>query len=53
MILLLLFLACVLMLFFAFPQWPLVALLLAPLGVLPLTWLARFVLRRRRLKQEN
>jgi membrane protein implicated in regulation of membrane protease activity len=46
MILALMFLAAVLLVFFAFPSWPLVVVLLAPLMVLLPVWLASFVWRR-------
>jgi predicted MFS family arabinose efflux permease len=46
MIFLLLFLAGVMLVFFVFPDWPLLAVLLTPLGTLALAWLAKLVLRR-------
>ena len=46
MILMLLFLAGVMLVFFAFPDWPLPAVLLTPLGLLALAWLAKLALRR-------
>ncbi|MEI8170701.1 MAG: hypothetical protein WCG50_13565 [Rhodoferax sp.] len=46
MIFLLLFLAGVALVFYVFPDWPLLAVLLAPLGLLLLGWLAKQVQRR-------
>jgi type III secretory pathway component EscV len=50
MIFALMFLASVLLVFFAFPGWPLVVVLLAPLIVLLPFWLASFMWRRNKMK---
>jgi|GEM_PF-3292540 len=46
MILVLLFLASVLLVFFAFPDWPVAAILLAPLALVLGVWLVRLLWRR-------
>lgn len=46
MILLLLFLAGVMLVFFVFPDWPLFVVLLTPLTLLALVWLAKRALHR-------
>lgn len=46
MILLLLFLAGVMLVFFLFPDWPLSAVLLTPLALVALAWLTQWARRR-------